>query len=134
MAMEVRSMIVALASAALMVACGGGSDGQKQPDQQLGGGSSAINQSADECQDEDGDGFGEGCKNGADCDDNDDTKFESCDVCLDTEEGCACASGTAAIKCTLSAEESGDGNLCHTGLRYCQDGLWTGCQGTANFQ
>jgi hypothetical protein len=117
------------ACAALLVACGGSDDGSPQKDTQLSG---LRNQAESACEDQDGDGFGEGCKAGPDCDDNDDTHFEACGACFDTEEGCECEPGTAPVKCTL--EENVESNLCLTGLRSCRDGLWTACEGTAQFQ
>jgi hypothetical protein len=84
------------------------------------------------CEDQDGDGFGEGCKAGPDCDDNDDTHFEQCGACLDTAEGCECEPGTEPVECIIKQDL--DTELCLTGVRSCRDGLWTACEGTAQFQ
>jgi hypothetical protein len=112
---------------ALVIACGDGSSSSDQG-QALTQGESAAESA---CIDRDGDGFGEGCSEGADCDDNDDTVFEQCGACLDTAEGCLCEPGTAPVTCTLAAEP--DSKLCKTGLRSCRDGVWTACEGIAQF-
>ena len=38
-----------------------------------------------ECIDEDGDGYGEGCEQGPDCDDNDPNNWENCESCVDED-------------------------------------------------
>jgi hypothetical protein len=85
------------------------------------------------CQDGDGDGRGVDCASGPDCDDADDTVFESCGTCTDVREGCSC-DATVAIDCKVPNNEVRDGVLfCKTGKRYCRDGLWTGCIGIIQF-
>jgi hypothetical protein len=111
-----------------MVACGGGSDPSPSKDTQLSGSEDKVEEA---CEDQDGDGFGEGCKAGPDCDDSDDTTFEECGACFDMEAGCECEPGTAPIQCTI--EENLDTNLCLTGVRSCRDGQWTECEGIAQF-
>jgi hypothetical protein len=117
-------------ASALVVACGGSaSDSSSNEGQTL---SLDADKAGSECVDEDGDGFGEGCSEGADCDDSDDTMFEQCDVCLDSAEGCACDPGVKPVSCDLEAVDPAT-KLCKTGLRHCRDGLWTGCEGVAQF-
>lgn len=120
--------------AALFVACGSASDDDTQDGVPLlNDGKGALGGAGGGCIDKDGDGFGEGCAEGPDCDDEDDTTFETCGVCLDTREGCACEPGTKPVECII--EEPGvPAHLCKTGLRSCRDGVWTACEGFALFQ
>jgi hypothetical protein len=85
------------------------------------------------CQDADGDGYGVDCAPGPDCDDADDTVFESCGSCTEVAEGCSC-DASEPIDCKVPTSTVRDGVLfCKTGKRYCRDGLWTACIGIVQF-
>ena len=86
------------------------------------------------CLDQDGDGFGVECEQGEDCDDSDPNLNVSCG-CAVPNEGCSCEASAEPVDCVLSREhtESG-GMLCKTGVRYCQDGLWSSCTGIRSFE
>ena len=122
----VRSLVVMLMGA-LVIACGDGSAASNSGEE-LAQGENAADSA---CIDQDGDGFGEGCAEGSDCDDGDDSVFEQCGACLDTAEGCLCDPGTKPVSCTPEVEPGS--KLCKTGLRHCRDGLWTACEGVAQF-
>jgi hypothetical protein len=124
----VRSFLP-LASLALLLACGDdGKGADDNADTTLDDGQK------DECVDQDGDGFGEHCSEGADCDDADDTVFEECGTCSDPSEGCECDGDSPAIECQLTPDQVvEDSLLCETGMRYCREGLWTACIGVAAF-
>ena len=113
---------------ALVIACGG-SPSSSDDGEVLSQGENAADTT---CTDNDGDGFGEGCAEGPDCDDGDDSKFEQCGECVDTAEGCLCDPGTKPVSCDLDAVEPGS-KLCKTGLRSCRDGVWSACEGIAQF-
>jgi hypothetical protein len=88
-----------------------------------------VSQDAQDCVDRDGDGFGNACELGADCDDHDQSIQRGCLRCATPAEGCACAEGTAPDSCYLDKTKDEDGNLmCHEGTRYCREGLWSGCE------
>ncbi len=132
MSQSFRSALINIVASALltlsMAACGeGGSRVDDSLDDDAGTGDAA-------CVDEDGDGRGELCDDGPDCDDSDDTIFEDCNICTAVAKGCACEDGTAPVACELTKEEmANDPLLCKTGQRYCRQGQWTGCKGIATF-
>lgn len=89
------------------------------------------------CSDRDGDGFGEGCARGADCDDENPLLASDCsdagvsaDVCEQepTTTGCPCLSGGHAACFPGPSEREGVG-LCRTGQSECKDGRWSACAG-----
>jgi streptogramin lyase len=83
------------------------------------------------CVDEDGDGFGEGCAAGPDCDDAEATLAADCsrpppDCDADpVAEGCACLPGASAA---CGSENAGVG-VCRAGVARCLDGRWSACFG-----
>jgi hypothetical protein len=85
------------------------------------------------CVDHDNDGYGLNCTEGLDCDDLDETVWESCepdpDRCNIPRAGCPCEEEDQEIACRTSEPVvSDDGSsLCYAGLRVCQDGTWTSC-------
>jgi len=81
------------------------------------------------CTDEDGDGFGEGCARGGDCNDTDPLAHQGCLSCVNPAEGCACDNSNKPISCYLEPSPSDDGGvMCHEGTRYCRDGGWSACE------
>src|SRR5688500_4401386 len=83
------------------------------------------------CSDGDGDGFGDHCTAGLDCDDSDpdvrpgatetcDAIDQDCDGAVDT--GCACEDG-ASRAC------GSDTGVCEAGTQSCEDGTWAECVG-----
>ena len=73
------------------------------------------------CEDADGDGYGENCAMGKDCDDDDPENTDFCRRCKDPESaGCPCDKGTRAIFCKPPDMEVEGGTLvCDEGTRYC---------------
>jgi hypothetical protein len=85
------------------------------------------------CQDDDGDGFGEGCDEGPDCDDSDRWIHEGC-RCVRIDEGCACEPGQEPVACELEPTEDEHGyTVCHEGTRFCRNGVWTACESVFSF-
>jgi hypothetical protein len=121
---------------ALLLGCGGdGSDKGDDPGTALGDGDGDDDDGdAPMCVDLDQDGHGEGCEDGPDCDDRDDTIFEACDTCMQVREGCACDDDAEPVECKIPTGEIVDGVLlCKVGTRYCRDGVWTACIGIISF-
>jgi len=81
------------------------------------------------CQDGDGDGYGQNCPRGPDCDDNDRKRNISCDCNALPFEGCPCQ-GAAPLACfeTSNATLVGIGP-CRAGQRECASGKWSSCVG-----
>jgi len=89
---------------------------------------------AEECRDADGDGRGEGCEAGPDCDDDNRRLGERCDqlahACAEDRiaEGCPCLAG-ARLACYSGAEETLDVGMCHAGMKRCVREAWGACEG-----
>ncbi|MBN1655052.1 MAG: C-type lectin domain-containing protein [Deltaproteobacteria bacterium] len=84
---------------------------------------------ADACIDQDGDGYGENCTHGRDCDDTDPEVTKQCVRCAHVAEGCPCENGRAPISCFLDPTETDSGRVvCHEGTRFCRQGRWSGCE------
>jgi hypothetical protein len=88
----------------------------------------------EECQDADGDGRGEGCEAGPDCDDDDRKLGARCDelgrMCAAdrTVEGCPCLS-TARLACYSGADDTLDVGMCRAGMKRCVRDAWSACEG-----
>lgn len=81
------------------------------------------------CIDNDGDGFGQFCEAGGDCDDEDLNAHEGCVSCGSRpQEGCACE-GEQPVECHSGAPEPDEhGRLrCQVGHRDCVEGTWSEC-------
>ena len=86
------------------------------------------------CTDRDGDGYGQNCAYGRDCNDDDPNSTNECRDCVYPERGCSCNDGQAPISCFLPDKELEGGNvMCSEGSRYCRDGLWSGCEGVHEY-
>jgi streptogramin lyase len=89
---------------------------------------------AEECKDRDGDGRGEGCDRGSDCDDSDPKLGASCETALTTcsadpfAKGCVCYAGVVQLCYSGPAATEGVGQ-CLPGQHFCPQGLWTSCMG-----
>lgn len=89
---------------------------------------------ADRCHDADGDGRGDGCEAGPDCDDGDRKLGERCDdlarMCADdrSAEGCPCLGG-AHHECYSGAEQTQDVGMCRAGSQRCINEAWGACEG-----
>jgi hypothetical protein len=87
---------------------------------------------SEECKDQDGDGRGEGCDGGSDCDDSDPELGASCEADLATCEadpfakGCPCYSGLTQ-RCYSGSPSTADVGECRGGQHFCPQGLWTSC-------
>jgi hypothetical protein len=82
-----------------------------------------------ECVDADGDGWGQYCELGVDCDDADPSITDECRRCRRRIEGCPCEPGSDWESCD-PPDRRGDGGtfVCTEGTRYCRDGKWTECE------
>ncbi|MEM7604173.1 MAG: hypothetical protein AAF411_02360 [Myxococcota bacterium] len=89
--------------------------------------------SGSDCVDVDGDGFGEGCALGPDCDDTNQARNERCEgpppdcEANPTATGCPCLLGTNV--CFDGPPEAAGVGLCVTGLTACVGGFWGVCEG-----
>ncbi len=93
------------------------------------GPASAPPQDGGVCVDRDGDGFGDGCTRGRDCDDAKAEITNQCLSCLEPDQGCACETGAEPVACFLDPSDLPDGRLmCHEGTRHCRDGAWSACE------
>lgn len=82
---------------------------------------------AEPCIDGDGDGFGQNCALGADCDDRDPASTNQCYVCVhDGIEGCPCAEPGQLAACGVQ-RTSLNRPICGLGNSVCQDGKWSAC-------
>jgi streptogramin lyase len=85
------------------------------------------------CHDEDGDGRGEGCERGPDCDDHDPRQALRCTTieerCQDnpTLEGCPCLADLEDV-CYAGASETLDVGVCHSGRAECAHGVFLECR------
>jgi streptogramin lyase len=91
--------------------------------------SSVVDEQFEDCVDNDGDGFGEKCQLGADCNDEDPNLTFSCDCETEAYEGCPCNEGDS-IECFESTKKEYIGvGICRTGTRSCQEGSFSSCEG-----
>lgn len=81
----------------------------------------------DRCADEDGDGYGEGCVAGADCDDGDPSVRDECVRCARPAEGCACAASDRPAACDVDTNGAVTAATCWVGQRACAEGRWGRC-------
>jgi hypothetical protein len=101
-----------------------------------GAGKSIENQDggAGACQDSDGDGYGEGCERGGDCNDSDETIHTGCSQCVTPQQGCICAEAAKPVSCYLSPTADDSGTvMCHEGTRYCREGHWSACESIVTY-
>ncbi len=111
------------------VACGGGGGAGNRDDGGLGGGTCTTG------IDLDGDGFGEGCESGPDCDDLDDTVAQVCpdaNCGLGPAQGCACdPASDAPVPCYDGPPSTSTTPPCEKGTRTCDSvtATWGACDG-----
>lgn len=79
------------------------------------------------CVDKDGDGFGTGCGNGADCDDGLPQITNECYSCAGNATGCPCKDGQN-IKCGELTATAGGTPGCLQGEKVCENGKWSACR------
>ncbi len=79
------------------------------------------------CIDRDGDGFGHGCAEGNDCDDQDSAVGRECYRCTSPEMGCPCATEGKIVACGKVETKIGTEITCVQGQRTCVQGLWGDC-------
>jgi DNA-binding beta-propeller fold protein YncE len=82
------------------------------------------------CVDSDGDGYGENCLLGPDCDDSDPALNFSCDCAVVPHQGCDCA-GDETESCFEADPKFAGKGLCHSGIRRCSGGKFGPCEGQA---
>lgn len=80
------------------------------------GGETAV--TAQECVDSDGDGYGQNCDAGPDCNDADPTLFEACPT--------ECTNGETQ-SCYSLVDITANNVICGEGTRTCQQGYWGAC-------
>jgi hypothetical protein len=81
------------------------------------------------CADRDGDGFGEGCAAGVDCDDADPSATDGCYRCALPATDCACPEGAAPVACDVTNDRAtNESGTCHLGARRCVGGRWSRCE------
>ena len=86
------------------------------------------------CTDQDGDGYGESCSLGGDCNDTDPSIHIGCATCPFPAEGCACENGSKPVSCYLEPSANDAGSLmCHEGTRYCREGEWSSCESVFSY-
>jgi streptogramin lyase len=88
---------------------------------------------AQECVDEDGDGFGPHCERGPDCDDEEATLATRCPSAPDCDDdpfapGCTCFLGEHRA-CYPGPPETLDVASCRGGEQTCASTVWTACEG-----
>ena len=89
-----------------------------------------LPQQPGDCIDADGDGYGENCYFGDDCDDTNPFFTVYCALCdTQTVEGCKCFQEGASEVCFEGDPGSVGIGECQLGQRYCKTGYWTGCIG-----
>jgi hypothetical protein len=80
------------------------------------------------CVDQDGDGYGENCMLGPDCDDGDPALNFSCDCGVSPHAGCPCNPGDKIDCFEAETHFLGVGG-CSAGTRQCNNGEWSACTG-----
>jgi hypothetical protein len=94
-----------------------------------------INIQPEDCVDEDGDGYGDGCALGYDCNDSTASVYPGADELCDqidnncderVDEGCPCTDGVLQ-SCYTGSEESLGIGRCHAGWQICSLGEWGTC-------
>jgi streptogramin lyase len=82
------------------------------------------------CTDEDGDGYGNGCQLGEDCDDMNPNFSVSCPNCtIPGTPGCACKAGAKPVACYSGDPATMGKGICVKGSHQCSGGYWTECKG-----
>lgn len=82
------------------------------------------------CIDQDGDGHGQGCPAGPDCDDTNPHFFETCPDCEKTQDpGCPCEVEGMTSSCFSKAWVLVGVGICKAGTKTCKDGYWSQCVG-----
>lgn len=81
-----------------------------------------------DCIDGDGDGYGENCQLGPDCDDADPALNFSCDCAVVPHAGCDCT-GDETQSCFEADPKLNGKGLCHSGIRRCTNGKFGACEG-----
>jgi hypothetical protein len=99
-----------------------------------GAGTPVETKDAGACQDSDGDGYGEGCESGGDCNDSDEAVHSGCTQCVTPQQGCSCAEAAKPVSCYLSPTADDNGTMmCHEGTRYCREGRWSACESIVTY-
>lgn len=86
------------------------------------------------CKDQDGDGLGQGCKQGPDCDDHNPSLGKDCGAlarkCAAQPflQGCPCLVSTQHA-CYAGAAVTAGVGVCRMGKQTCPTGAWSACQG-----
>lgn len=130
-----RSLLAASALALLggAFACGdeGGTLEGLRADAGLGGaaqgGSAGAAPNVPGCVDLDGDGFGPGCPQGGDCDEQDPSVTSECYRCNTPNEGCECPTEGQVAECGEVTSRVGNVVTCSVGQRTCTGGRWSAC-------
>lgn len=80
------------------------------------------------CVDEDGDGRGDGCDAGSDCNDTDPSIYDTCDCDPAVPEtGCPCPEQGVHVICGPVELPIGHQTACGYGTMACNQGTWAAC-------
>lgn len=116
-----------------LVACGGKSKHADEGDDSNISLDTDAGSGASKCTDEDDDGFGDGCADGADCDDKNPDITDECVRCAAPTKGCACDPGTMPLSCVPEKKRATQDGVkgfivCKEGTRYCRNAAWSDCE------
>ena len=79
------------------------------------------------CIDKDGDGFGAGCGNGLDCNDEDPMVGPECYECVGNPTGCPCTIEGSTFACGELSQDAAGQPVCLMGEKTCVQGKWSAC-------
>lgn len=79
------------------------------------------------CVDNDGDGYGDGCRAGPDCNDNDPAVTNECYRCKTGGPGCPCTDEGLRKSCGRVEADVGSQVVCGQGVTVCSNGVWGDC-------
>ena len=88
---------------------------------------------APENVDQDGDGFGQNCGRGPDCDDTRASITNECFACMHDAPGCKCATEGVRQSCGKVTAQVGMQTTCVSGQMACANGTWGACVPTASW-
>ncbi|MFO0678290.1 MAG: hypothetical protein U0169_17265 [Polyangiaceae bacterium] len=82
------------------------------------------------CVDPDGDGYGNGCILGTDCEEGNPAVSNQCAKCSNHEEGCPCSNAGQRIECGIvkTHDKATNSVSCGYGGQVCESGKWSACQ------
>ena len=83
-----------------------------------------------DCTDDDGDGYGQGCAKGSDCNDGNPNFTTDCPDCAQANHpGCPCTNAGQQTFCYSGDQSLVGKGVCKAGKRICGGGYWSECLG-----